>query len=114
MAAPPPWLDIQDVRVAPDATLAHLGSGERDAIALAQELHADLLLMDAWEGRREAKRRALTITGILGVLERAAWQELLNIPTVLTRLLATNLYAPANLVRDMLARDAARESRPTG
>jgi predicted nucleic acid-binding protein len=58
MAAPPPWLDIQDVRVAPDATLAHLGSGERDAIALAQELHADLLLIDAWEGRREAERCA--------------------------------------------------------
>src|SRR5712691_553734 len=33
---------------------------------------------------------------------RAASQALLDLPAVLTRLLATNFYAPANLVREML------------
>lgn len=112
MATPPAWLDIQNVGTTPDANLAHLDPGEQEAITLAQALHADLLLMDEWQGRREAARRALTVTGVLGVLERAAQHELLDLPSTLTRLLATNFYAPASLVRDMLARDADRKSRP--
>src|SRR5262245_26717793 len=45
-------------------------------------------------------------------LERAAQQGLLDLPSALTRLLTTTFYAPANLVRDMLARDAARKTNP--
>ena len=112
MATSPAWLDIQDVGTAPDASLSHLDRGEQEAIMLAQALHADLLLMDEWEGRREAERRALTVTGILGLLERAAQRELLDLPATLMRLLTTNFYAPANLIRDMLARAADRKSRP--
>ena len=112
MAAPPAWLDIHKVDTIPDASLAHLDPGEQAAVTLAQELHADLLLMDEWEGRQEAARRALTVTGVLGVLERAARQELIDLPSALTRLLATNFYAPTNLVRDMLIRDAGRKSQP--
>ena len=112
MATSPAWLDIQDVGTAPDASLSHLDRGEQEAITLAQALHADLLLMDEWEGRREADRCALMVTGILGILERAAQRELLDLPATLMRLLTTNFYAPANFVRDMLARDADRKSRP--
>ena len=36
MATPPAWLDIQDVGTAPDASLAYLDAGERDAITLVQ------------------------------------------------------------------------------
>jgi predicted nucleic acid-binding protein len=112
MATPPTWLDIQDVGTVSDASLSRLDPGEQEAIMLAQALHADLLLMDEWEGRREARRRGLTVTGILGVLERAAQQRLLDLAPILTRLTATNFYAPANLVHDMLARDSDRKSRP--
>ena len=34
----------------------------------------------------------------------------MDLPAALTRLLATNFYAPANLVREMLAHDADRKS----
>jgi len=112
MATPPAWLSIQDVSTASEGNLAHLDPGEQEVIRLAQALHADLVLMDEWEGRREAVRRALTVTGVLGVLERAAQQKLLDLPSTLTRLLASNFYAPANLIHDMLARDARRKSRP--
>jgi predicted nucleic acid-binding protein len=111
MATSPAWLDIQDMGTAPDASLSHLDRGEQEAITLAQALHADLLLMDEWEGRREAERRALTVTGILGVLEQAAQQELLDLPATLMHLLTTNFYAPSNLIRDMLARDTDWKSR---
>jgi predicted nucleic acid-binding protein len=114
VATPPAWLEIRDVGAVRDTTLSRLDPGERDAIALAQALQADLLLMDEWEGRRVAARQAVTVTGVLGVLERAAQHALLDLPTALTRLLATNFYAPAPLVRDMLARDATRKGPSTG
>jgi predicted nucleic acid-binding protein len=83
-------LEIHPVGHAPDAALAHLDPGEQEAILLAEELRADLLLMDDQEGRQEAERRALRVTGTLGVLERAAERGLLDLPAVLARLQATN------------------------
>ena len=41
------------------AFLSRLDLGERAAIALAETMHADLLLIDEAAGRAEAKRRHL-------------------------------------------------------
>ena len=62
--------------------------------------------MDECEGRRAAEGRAARVTSALRVLERAAQQEVVDLPSSLTGILATRFYAPANLVRDRLARDA--------
>jgi predicted nucleic acid-binding protein len=109
LASAPPWLDIHPVGRAPDIVLAHLDAGEQEAIRLAEELRADPRLMDDWEGRREAERRALRVTGTLGVLERAAERGLLDLPAILARLQATDFCLPAKLVLDLLARDAGRK-----
>lgn len=45
-----------------------MGSGELEALALAQELGADLFITDDSLARREAEGRGLTVTGTLGVL----------------------------------------------
>ena len=111
LVSPPAWLEIHRIRDASHATLAHLDAGEQEVIMLAQELGADLLIIDDWEGRQEAEQRALKVTGTLGVLERAAEQALLDLPTALDRLQATNFYLPVNVVRDLLARDAARKNQ---
>ena len=86
---------------------------EREAIALAQELQVPLLLMDDPAGREEATRRALRTTGTLGILEQAAIEGLLNLPTVLDQLLTTTTFrAGATLIQGLLDRDAARKADP--
>lgn len=50
---------------------ATLDPGEAEAIALALELQADLILIDERDGRSAAERAGLRVTGVLGVLLRA-------------------------------------------
>lgn len=67
-----PWLhavSLQDPRRAD--LLVDLDRGEAEVIALAQELNADLVILDERLARRHAKRAGLTLTGTLGVLLKA-------------------------------------------
>lgn len=50
---------------------ATLDPGEAEAIALALELQANLILLDERDGRSAAERAGLRVTGVLGVLLRA-------------------------------------------
>jgi predicted nucleic acid-binding protein len=52
--------------------------GEPAAIAMALSISADRLLIDDWEGRAEAERRYLRVTGTLGVLAEAHQRHLLD------------------------------------
>ena len=54
--------------------------GEASAMALASEIHADLLIIDDAEGRRFAKKLELNITGTVGVILSAKLNGV--IPTV--------------------------------
>lgn len=58
LSARPEWLHVQAPRQALSSLRDILGAGEREAIALAEELSADALLMDDRDGRREAERRS--------------------------------------------------------
>ncbi len=42
--------------------------GEAEAIALAEELHADHLLIDERKGRRLAQQQGVPVVGLLGVI----------------------------------------------
>lgn len=75
-----------------------LDAGERAAIALAEAMNADLLLIDEAAGRREASCRSILVTGTLGVLRSAAEKGLIDVPDVLGRLQATNFYVGDNLI----------------
>ena len=107
LATPPAWVEVRHPRQR--TRLARLGPGEQDAIHLAEELHADVVLMDDEDGRIEAERRAMAVIGTLGVLERAAERGLLDLPPTLARLQATNFFVDDVLIQEALARDAARK-----
>jgi predicted nucleic acid-binding protein len=64
----PSWLEIRPLASTPNPELNHLGRGEREAIQLAEEQRASLLLIDERRGQSEAVRRGLSTTGTLGVL----------------------------------------------
>src|SRR6266851_985192 len=56
IASPPSWLEVREITVPQDPALAELDPGEREAIALAEALRADALILDEKSGRREARR----------------------------------------------------------
>ena len=51
--------------------LLDLHRGEAEAIALASEMNADIVLIDEREGRGIAAEAGFSVTGVLGVLLRA-------------------------------------------
>jgi predicted nucleic acid-binding protein len=112
ISSPPEWLEVHAPRQLQEAMqlFPRLGAGEQAAIALVQEVHANLLLIDDLEGRETAERLSLAVMGTLRVLELAAERGLLDLPTTITRLQATSFYTPANLVQALLARDAVRKA----
>ena len=60
-----------------NALQVELDKGEAEAIALAQELAADLLLIDEHLGRAAATRLGVRIIGLLGVLIEAKHRGLI-------------------------------------
>jgi predicted nucleic acid-binding protein len=91
IAGPPPWVEIhQTARLLAEATLSELGPGETAAIALADEIHADLILMDDRRGVALALEKGLNVTGTMGLLARAANRGLLDLADAFDRLKRTN------------------------
>jgi predicted nucleic acid-binding protein len=102
IATPPDWLKIQPVSQPSDAILDLLDPGERAAILLAQELNADLLLLDDMKARRTATERGLAITGILGILDQAATMKLIDLPAAVQNLQSTSFWASDSLFQKLL------------
>lgn len=97
----PDWLAVRSPEHI-DRTL-QLGDGELEALALATELRADLLLRKA---RRAATALGLRITGTLGVLMLAEARDLIDFDAALTKLGQTDFSLSKSLL------EAVRRQRP--
>lgn len=94
----PSWLEMRSPQHI--IKLPRLGLGEEAAINLAKELKADLLLIDDKFGRDTAMKSpfSLNIIGTLGLLEKAASENRIQLCEVINQLLqpistsAQNLY----------------------
>jgi len=89
ISLPPEWLEVVSLKQPIDSTLAHLDAGEREAISLASELQAILLLMDERDGVTIARQRGLKVVGTLAALDLAAARGLVDLQTMFDRLRAT-------------------------
>jgi predicted nucleic acid-binding protein len=106
---PPVWLEIAHPADPLDPRmLPNLDPGERDAILLALEIEAELLLMDERDGVDEARSLGLQVTGTLGVLDRAAEKDLVDLRDALQRLRSTSFRVSPVLLDRMLTDEARR------
>lgn len=103
ISQPPSWLDIQVVTNPLLELPKKLGMGEREAISLAANLSGALIVLDDFEAQVAISLR-LTVTGLLGVLYRAATQGLLDLPNTLERLQQTTFRASPALLQSFLER----------
>lgn len=104
----PEWLEMRSLNGPPDSSLDFLDPGEREAIALAEQLQADRLIADESLARKEAARRKLSVIGTLGLLRDAARAGLLRLPEALEKLQQTSFYVAPELIQFLLDEDAAR------
>ncbi|MGH7340415.1 MAG: DUF3368 domain-containing protein [Candidatus Rokuibacteriota bacterium] len=102
---PPGWLEIRTVHVeeTPPA-LARLHRGEREALLLARQSNARLVLLDERAARRAAEALGLKVMGLLGVLDQAARRGWLDFADALDRLVATGFYLTPDLIETLLKR----------
>ena len=111
-AHPPSWLEVRTPQTVEAIPGLHLG--EQAALSLAAETKADLILMDKKAGRRIAAERHLPVAGTVGVLERAADQQLLNLREAFDLLKTTDFWvSPALLDARLEAFEQKQARTPT-
>ena len=83
------WIRQQTVKDRPLVNLLRqdLGAGESEAIVLARETRADVLLMDERRGREAARRLGITCTGLVGLLLEARRRGIINDPATIAQCL---------------------------
>ena len=108
-AALPEWVVVQSPKTMNLAL--DVDAGELEAICLAQEIHADAVLMDDRAGRSAAVHCGLAVVGTIGILEQAAARGLIELPHTLARLRQTNARLDPELMQAALARDQARKQK---
>jgi predicted nucleic acid-binding protein len=112
-SAPPAWLEAMQVRQLDASLAAELGDGEREAISLALEVHADVLLIDERAGRREAEARHIEVAGTLAVLLQASLRGYFDLPEAMKQLRQYGFRASGPIEAMMLARyEQAKKVKP--
>lgn len=100
-----PWIRTASIRgeTLKRALLIFLDEGEAEAIVLAVEMNADLVLLDEREARIQAKRLGLRVTGTLGILLKSKKAGLVeNLREELAELKRTGFRISSTLEQEIL------------
>lgn len=99
-----PWIktvDLTDPQTA--AVYVELDEGEAEALALAAEHDARLILLDEKAGRQTAKKVGLTVKGIVGILLEAKEEGLIDvIKPLLMQLRDNEIHLSKSLINNAL------------
>lgn len=99
----PIWVDIQAAKSID--TSIKLDRGEQEAISLAKELNADLLLVDDRKARNIAIELGFNIAGTINILESAHKRGMVDLATAFHSLQQTNFRISEKLVQEILDRN---------
>jgi len=100
------WIDILEIRDKKAVKyFLDLDSGEAEAIVLAVELKADLIVIDEKLGRFHAKHADLKVTGTIGILLKAKTAGLIDeLKPLLNELLEKDVWISEKLKHEILAK----------
>jgi predicted nucleic acid-binding protein len=99
--SPPAWLTVRSPASIPEG-FDHLDFGEQQALALAKEIHADLVLLDDKVARRFAEQVSLKVKGTLGVVADAARAGLLDFRETVELLQRTTMHIDPKLAQRII------------
>lgn len=105
MMQPPNWLQVQPIKPFYDIKLEKLDPGEQEAILLAEQLKADLVILDDKAARQIAVKHGLKIIGLLGILKDAAKSDLLDLETTFEQLQTVGFWVAPSLLERLLRDD---------
>lgn len=105
IAQPPNWLQIRSVAMSEAIDLGNLDPGEREAILLAEQLKADLVILDDRAARQAALRRGLKVIGLLGILKDAARENLLDLEIAFEQLQEAGFWVAPSLLERLLTEE---------
>jgi len=75
-----------------------LDDGESEAIVLAGEINADLILLDDFKARRYARQQQFSITGMVGIVLAAKQKGIINlVRPQLDALIAAGIFIDSSL-----------------
>ncbi len=97
----PDWLIIKNHQEKVDLDLDKLDKGERSAIILAEQIKADLIILDEKLARKIAKNRNLKVIGLLGILYDACLAGLIEVEKF-KELEKTNFFVSRKLLEDII------------
>ncbi|MGK7873629.1 MAG: DUF3368 domain-containing protein [Xenococcaceae cyanobacterium] len=102
---PPNWLQIHPIKLPQNVELGKLDPGEQDAILLAEQLNADLVILDDKFARQVAVKRGLKIIGLLGIIKDASRSGLLDLETTFGQLQDVGFWVAPSLLERLLKED---------
>jgi predicted nucleic acid-binding protein len=108
--SPPQWLIVQAPEAIP-LQFDDLDFGEQQALALAKEIKAELVLLDDKIARRIAEQESLRVKGTLGVVADAAGIGLLDFRATVEMLQQTSMYLDPKLAQRIIEEFEKRKQK---
>ena len=113
LQSPPDWLEVLEDPLECLLEVSGLGRGEASSITLAWEHRGEsFLILDDGAARALVKALGLPMTGLLGLLVRAASMNLIDFATVPKRLKSIGFRISDSLISQALNSLAGKESNP--
>ena len=98
VSSPPDWFQVKSIAGSSREFYGVLDAGEGEAITLATEQRAAIVLIDELAGRRVALERGFRVVGTIGVLLAAKQKNLVDADLAADKLLQTNFRISRELL----------------